>query len=45
VLLTDGELCDSSGRVIKAPATPPGGVTPQGEVKGVGRGGGSVPRH
>ena len=30
VLVTDGELCDSSGRVIKTTVTPPDPVSPGG---------------
>ena len=40
VLVTDGELCDSSGRVIKTTVTPPGAVSPP-PVAGLGRGAGT----
>jgi hypothetical protein len=45
VLVTDGELCDSSGRVIKPTAPAPG--SPGGSLPGFGRGGGTPvpPRH
>lgn len=45
ILVTDGELCDSSGRVIKTTVTPPGAMSPP-PVTGMGRGGTPVPpRH
>lgn len=44
ILVTDGELCDSSGRIIKTSAPPPGSP---GGLAGLGRGGGTPgpPRH
>ena len=44
VLAVDGELCDSSGRVIKTTVTPPGATSPQ-PMAGAGRGGALLQRH